>query len=140
MKSSRAIPTEKIIQRLQFENPWWKTGQIQEDLMALPRRLYFQIFLPFVTDVTIKRAVVLMGPRRVGKTVMMHHCIHALIKNKIPPKKIFFIGIDNPIYMNIGLEELVHFCSTAADVSLEDAYVFFDEILYLKEIPLMHSF
>lgn len=133
MKSARAIPTEKIVQRLQFENPWWKTGQIQKDLMDLPRRLYFQIFIPFVTDVTVKRAVVLMGPRRVGKTVMMHHCIHGLIKNKIPPKKIFFIGIDNPIYMNIGLEELVHFCSTAAGVNVEDTYVFFDEIQYLKD-------
>lgn len=133
MKSARAIPTEKIIQRLQFENPWWRTGQIQQDLMDLPRRLYFQIFWPFVTDVTIQRAVVLMGPRRVGKTVMMHHCIHGLINKKITAKKIFFIGIDNPIYMNIGLEELVNFCMVAADVNIDEAFVFFDEIQYLKD-------
>lgn len=55
---------ELIIDRLRFENPWWLTGKIEDDYNEMKRRLYFHLFAPLATDMDIKRAVVLMGPRR----------------------------------------------------------------------------
>src|SRR5690606_38279495 len=79
-------------------------------------------------------AVVLMGPRRVGKTVMMFHTIDQLIREDINPQRIFFIGIDNPIYINLSLEEILDLCKASVKVeSLENCFVFFDEIQYLKD-------
>jgi uncharacterized protein len=61
----------------------------------------FDLFFPFVKEKSIRRALVLMGPRRVGKTVMLFHSIQQLLEENIHPHKIFFIGIDNPIYVHL---------------------------------------
>ncbi len=134
MNFNTVIPTAKRIERLQYENPWWITGNVQQAYQDMSKRLYFSLFYPFVKETDIKRAVVLMGPRRVGKTVMMHHAIQELIKENIAPQKIFFIGIDNPIYMHLSLEDILLLAKEAVQVdSLEGCFVFFDEIQYLKD-------
>jgi uncharacterized protein len=98
------------------------------------KRLYFEIFYPIVEDTSVKRAIVLMGPRRVGKTVLMFHAIDRLIEKGYDPKKICFIGIDNPININLGLEDMLDLALTAVKKEhLNGFYVFFDEIQYLKD-------
>jgi predicted AAA+ superfamily ATPase len=134
MTNSRLIPTEKIIERLRYENPWWITKEIPSLYKEMSKRLYFELFYPFVTETKIRRAVVLMGPRRVGKTVMMFHTIDQLIQEKINPQRIFFVGIDNPIYIHLSLQEILDLCKEAINVeNLKGCYVFFDEIQYLKD-------
>lgn len=134
MSFDTVIPTAKRIERLQYENPWWITGKVQQVYQDMPKRLYFKLFYPFVKETDIKRAVVLMGPRRVGKTVLLFHTIEALIKEDITPQKIFFIGIDNPIYMYLSLEAILQLAKEAVQVdTLEGCFVFFDEIQYLKD-------
>ncbi|MGB5944224.1 MAG: ATP-binding protein [Leeuwenhoekiella sp.] len=128
------IPTDKIIERLRYENPWWITKVIPKVYSAMSKRLYFDLFYPFVIERSIKRALVLMGPRRVGKTVMLFHCIEDLLKEGTNPHHLFFIGIDNPIYVNLGLEDILTLCKQALAIeNLNDCYVFFDEIQYLKD-------
>lgn len=134
MSFDTVIPTSKRIERLQYENPWWTSGNVQQTYQDMSKRLYFDLFYPFVKETDIKRAVVLMGPRRVGKTVMMYHTIQELIKENIVPKKIFFIGIDNPIYMHLSLEDILLLAKEAVQLNnLEGCFVFFDEIQYLKD-------
>lgn len=134
MVNSRLIPTEKIIERLRYENPCWITQEIPSLYKEMSKRLYFELFYPFVTETKIRRAVVLMGPRRVGKTVMMFHTIDQLIQEKINPQRIFFVGIDNPIYIHLSLQEILDLCKEAINAEdLKGCYVFFDEIQYLKD-------
>ncbi|MCR9228332.1 MAG: ATP-binding protein [Flavobacteriaceae bacterium] len=128
------VPTEKIIERLRYENPWWVTKEIPKAYSSMSRRLYFDLFYPFVLERSIKRALVLMGPRRVGKTVMLFHCIDDLIHDGVNPQKLFFIGIDNPIYVNLGLEDILALCKESLTLkNLDGCFVFFDEIQYLKD-------
>lgn len=128
------IPTDKIIERLRYENPWWTEKQIPEIYRNMSKRLYFDLFFPFVKEEIIRRALVLMGPRRVGKTVMLFHSIQELINEKINPQKIFFVGIDNPIYVNLSLEDILNLCKKSLNLdTLKGCYVFFDEIQYLKD-------
>ncbi|PWS27214.1 ATPase [Pedobacter yonginense] len=128
------IPTEKILERLRYENPWWVKKEIPEVYETMAKRLYFSLFYPFVIEKNVKRAVVLMGPRRVGKTVMLFHSIQQLLTDKVNPQKIFFIGIDNPIYVHLSLEDLLNLCKQSLNQdNLKDCYVFFDEIQYLKD-------
>lgn len=137
MNFDSVIPTSKRIERLQYENPWWITNQVQQTYINMSKRLYFDLFYPFVKDTDIKRAVVLMGPRRVGKTVMMYHSIQELLLENISPQKIFFIGIDNPIYMHLSLEDLLILAKDAVQLdNVNGCYVFFDEIQYLKDWEL----
>jgi predicted AAA+ superfamily ATPase len=130
----KPISEELILDRLRFENPWWVTGNIDDDYNEMQHRLYFDLLFPLIEETDVKRAVVLMGPRRVGKTVMMHHAIAKLLQNKIGKHKICFIGIDNPIYLNMGLEELFSLARKAAGTSdTKGWFVFFDEIQYLRD-------
>ena len=134
MSFDTVIPTSKRLERLQYENPWWTTGNVHQTYQDMSKRLYFDLFYPFVKETDIKRAVVLMGPRRVGKTVMMYHTIQELIKENIAPQKILFIGIDNPIYMHLSLEDILLLAKEAVQLdSIEGCFVFFDEIQYLKD-------
>lgn len=134
MSGSSLIPTEKIIERLRYENHWWVNKQIPETYNSMAKRLYFDLFYPYVIEKNIRRALVLMGPRRVGKTVMLFHSIQQLINENINPQKIFFVGIDNPIYVHLSLEDILSLCKQSLNQkNLQGCYVFFDEIQYLKD-------
>jgi len=54
-----------------------------------------------------------MGPRRVGKTVMIHHAIQALLDEGVFPKSICYFSVDSPIYNTLGIDKFLHFYSKA---------------------------
>ena len=127
------IREDLILERMNFENPWWITGSIDEELNRLQRRTYFKLFLPLAEEKEVRRAVVLMGPRRVGKTVLMQHVIEEMLEQGINRRQICYLGVDNPIYLNMGLENLFKLARKATgNESAKGWYVFFDEIQYLK--------
>lgn len=129
----KPIDQELIHSRIRFENPWWITSLIDQDFSAMKKRLYFDLFFPLVKEFSPKRAVVLLGPRRVGKTVMMFHAIEELIKLGVNQQKIGFISVDSPLYLNRGLDELFSILRTVTGNENPDGwYVFFDEIQFLK--------
>jgi predicted AAA+ superfamily ATPase len=125
---------EQISDRLRFENPWWVSGEVEEYYTSMQRRLYYDLFMPLVTETDVRRAIVLMGPRRVGKTVMLYHTIQGLLEKELNPLKIAYISTETPIYNNIGLEQLFSYCRKATGQDDPKGwYVFFDEIQYLKD-------
>lgn len=131
----RNIPKDEVIQRLTSENIWWKEPfQIPSRYNYQPRP-YINIFYPFVNEKNIQRAVVLMGPRRIGKTVLLYHTIQKLIKDGIAPKKICYISVDNPLYNGLNLENFLEYYkeATGIDYKKEECFIFFDEIQYLKD-------
>ena len=130
----KKVPAEQVIKRLGIENPWWETNKIPASYLSFTPRSYLKLFYPLVQSKKINRANVLMGPRRVGKTVMLHHAIQNLINEGVSPNKIGYFSVDHPIYNGLGLEELLEIYSEATGINYleEDCYVFFDEVQYLK--------
>lgn len=125
---------EQIQKRMVLDNPWWESGKVDEDFTKFPRRAYLDDFYELMTDLSVRRAVILMGPRRVGKTVMIYHSIDRLISSGINPKKIIYVSVDTPIYNNISLDDFFSLARKALkdEKNFEGFYVFFDEIQYLK--------
>ncbi len=75
-----------------------------------------------------------MGPRRVGKTVMVHQVIARLIKEKVAPRRILYVSLDNPLYSGLWLEKIFSmFFDLNSIKQTERCYVFFDEIQYLSD-------
>jgi predicted AAA+ superfamily ATPase len=133
MSKLLSFSENQIIRRIRLENPWWDQGAIPSEFQSLKPRLYFDLFFNLVTQMKIRRAAVLMGPRRVGKTVMLFQLIQRLINTGILPRKICFLSVDAPIYNNIPLEDLFSLCRKALnDDTNTDFYIIFDEIQYLK--------
>jgi predicted AAA+ superfamily ATPase len=134
MSSLRVLPREQVINKIKFENPWWETGKIDDYYLSMKKRLYFDLFSPLVYEKSVKRAVVLMGPRRVGKTVLLFHLVQDLINNGTPPKSICYLSIENPIYNGLSLEEMLHFFLEVCEQNISNEhYIIFDEIQYLKD-------
>ena len=124
--------TKILLDRITSDNSWWIDSRIPF-YDEFSKRRYYKGFYELVTQVFPHRAVVLMGPRRIGKTVMMYQAIQNLIDSGINPKKIFYFSLDTPIYTNIALEELINEGLSINNEILQDCYMFFDEIQYLKD-------
>ena len=60
-----ALLEKQILGRLKVDNPWWTEGKIPSYYQVMSPRLYLDIFYPLVKDISIQRALILMGPRRV---------------------------------------------------------------------------
>jgi len=128
------IPLEEIVRSVTTENPWWETKTIPKRFGVMSRRAYFEPFEKLVTNWSINRAVILLGPRRVGKTVMTQHLIQGLIDSGVDPKEIMYVSIDTPTYNNQGLQFFIDLHVRHHQLP-QDAqrYVIFDEIQYLAD-------
>ncbi len=126
------IDEKILIKRMITDNNWWSAGLIPY-YKELNKRAYYYGFNELVNQRIPHRAVILMGPRRVGKTVMMYQAIQDLIDAGTDPKKIFYFSIDTPVFTNIPLEELFLKALSIHELEADDCYVFFDEIQYLKD-------
>lgn len=130
----REIPKEQVVRRLNTENSWWQSKNVPEIYSTWQPRPYLGILRRLVEQSSVQRAVVLMGPRRVGKTVLIHHLIQVLLQ-VTPPRHLFYISVDHPLYVGLSLERMLELYAEATEVDLQTsrAYVFFDEIQYLKD-------
>lgn len=121
----------EIKKRLAFDNPWWEGGGVDQRYRDWPRRAFFDGFVRLIAAESPRRAVVLMGPRRVGKTVMIHQTIQKLLDDGTDRKSICYVSVDTPTYTGLWLERLFGWFLEAHGHDREALlYVFFDEIQY----------
>lgn len=129
------VSEKEVIDRLDFDNPWWIPAVgIEKRFQELPRRIYFAAFTDLIKDKTINRAVILMGPRRVGKTVMAFQAIQELLDGGTPGTSLLYVSLETPLYTGIPLEKLVLMYLTRFNhTKSSNVVIFFDEIQYLKD-------
>ncbi len=128
------IPLEQLISRIEIDNDWWHTGKVNAYYTRMTPRPYIELFSPLVFQNAVKRAVVLMGQRRIGKSVMIYHTIQRLLDSGVPPKDICYISIETPVYHKVWLEELMDVVKLHQNrEDFNGMYFFFDEIQYLKD-------
>lgn len=127
------ISEKDICARLNRDNPWWNPAQELPERSLLTRS-YFSKFYALIKNTDIQRATILMGPRRVGKTVMIYQSIIKLIDDSvISSDHLLFVSIDTPVYVGLSLEKLLNLFFKEKEID-ENAkcFVFFDEVQYLK--------
>jgi predicted AAA+ superfamily ATPase len=129
------ISPEDVDKRLSFDNPWWDDSEAQDRIYGdLPKRSYFLPFLTLVKNREVRRAIILMGPRRVGKTVILHQTINQLLKEGTEGKTILFLSMETPIYTDTPLETFVRrFQERFGHPADRQLTIFFDEIQYLRD-------
>lgn len=75
-----------------------------------------------------------MGPRRVGKTVILHQFVARALRNGFPGSNIMFASVDSPLYSGMPLDQLL---SLFEEQTQHDPrgrrIVIFDEIQHLRE-------
>jgi uncharacterized protein len=127
------IAQSDVMRSLERDNPWWDADNAQPFVTFSHERAYFPAFKALVTNWAVRRSVILMGPRRVGKTVMLQQLVESLIGEGFDPKSVMYASMDTPLYSGMSLERLLHMFVGDVDISLgKQRVVIFDEMQYLK--------
>ena len=124
----------ELKKRLVFDNPWWENQSIPAEIKGWSRRAYFEGFMGLVHESSVNRAVVLMGPRRVGKTVMLTQAIQKLIDDGVAPTRICYVSVDTPTYTGCSLETLLTWFMQIHGHSRTDSlFMIYDEVQYHQD-------
>lgn len=130
----RRVPEEQVRNRMRAENPWWDGAGIRDDYAHMKRRAYFERFEQLVAQTDVRRAVVLMGPRRVGKTVLLHHVIQRLLDGgQYDARDIGYVSLDQPLYTRLSIEEIAQELREASGGAQMPRMLLLDEIQYLAD-------
>ncbi|HEY4254937.1 MAG TPA: ATP-binding protein [Chlamydiales bacterium] len=126
------IPKEELIAILSQFNPWWRGEKIPD----LPhwRRGAFQELMEWIESPPAQRAVMLSGPRQVGKTTLLLQAIQKLIDSGVPPANILYATFDHPICKLGGLEAVLEAWRELEPKADGPEYLFLDEAQFIKNI------
>lgn len=76
-------------------NGWWITGKVREAEMFPFARKHLE---KIKEELSLRRISMLIGPRRVGKSVLLKHAINLLLKTENPRNILFFSADDPSLY------------------------------------------
>ena len=111
---------------LRRANPWWDDADIPE---LNHMRAYFRSFKDLALNWNVHRSVILMGPRRVGKTVMLNQLIRQAVETGLSPRHVLFASVDDPLLSGVALEQLLFLFEDMTQHDHTDRrIVIFDEI------------
>ena len=100
---------------------------------GLRPRAYLGPVRQLLLEPNLRRAVVLLGPRRVGKTILIRHLIADLLEHGVPPPRIAYVEMDHPLLHGQSLEALIRQVEEATPEGAGTRYLFFDEIQSHKD-------
>jgi len=126
----------EILRILNKYNPWWNNKPISPSKINDFKRGDFHVVKKLLAR---KEIVSIIGPRRVGKTIVIHQLIKDLLDNGINPKNILYLSVDE-VELTSGGAELKdilqayskYIVKTPLDELQNIHYLFLDEI---QEIP-----
>lgn len=125
------ISDQDIRVRIERDNPWWADPTYRTPESKYRRRLYLAPFSKLSLNFDVRRATVLLGPRRVGKTVMLKQLIQTAIEQGVEPRQILYASIDTPVFSGISLNDFLSYMPKLD--TTKPAVIIFDEIQYLKD-------
>ncbi len=126
------IHKEELISILSQFNPWWRGEKIPD----LPewRRGAFQELMQWIEMPPAHRAVMLSGPRQVGKTTLLLQAIQKLIDSGVPSANILYATFDHPICKLGGLDTVLEAWREVEPQVNGPEYLFLDEAQFIKNI------
>lgn len=127
----------EIVRVLNRYNPWWDNKPIPESKTSAFKRGDFYMLKKSLNKKEIDSIV---GPRRVGKTILIHQLIQDLLSSGVDPKRVLYLSVDE-VELNRGGAELRHILETYSKFILktpfedlkETHYLFLDEVQELKD-------
>ena len=128
------IAKSDVLKSLRRDNPWWDASYKIARSPSEKRRAYYGPFSTLALDWSVRRATILMGPRRVGKTVMLRQLIEQAINEGFSGQNVLFVSIDTPLYSGMPLSRLIDLFEEEREHDTQARRIIvFDEIQYLKD-------
>lgn len=119
--------TTEILTVLHGYNPWWSTRPY-----AVPdfRRLAYGACRACLDNVSLRRAILLSGPRRVGKTTLLLQLAKGLIGEGVNPKSLFYLSLDHPLLKLFSLRDTLALYHAHIHPEGQPAVLLLDEVQY----------
>lgn len=96
-------------------------------------RDYLPLVREILLDAALRRAVVLLGPRRVGKTILIRHLIADLLQRGVAPRRIAYVEMDHPLLHGQSMDAVIRQIEECTPEGEGPRYLFFDEIQSHKD-------
>lgn len=124
---------DDYLDALTDQNPWRKLGHVPAALAKEVRRpLADELWRTMVAEPY--RHQVVLGPRRVGKTVALYQTIDKLLRTGIAKERLWFLRLDHPLLMHYQLgpwaRSLIGRFRGTDEAPL---YLFLDEVNYSQQ-------
>jgi len=120
----------EIITVLNGFNPWWGAKTIQVPGF---RRLAYETCHALLNESSLRRAVLLSGPRRVGKTTLLQQLAMGLTTEGVEPRSIIYLSLDHPLLKLLSLRDILRIYHETVHPESERAFLLLDEIQYSRE-------
>lgn len=114
-------------------NPWWRGEQYE---IPTFKRIAYDTCLKYLFHPTLKRAVLLSGPRRVGKTTVLRQIANHLALDPTgerSPQSVLYLSLDNPYVKLASLPELLRLYHEAIHPEGQPTVLLLDEVQYSKD-------
>lgn len=130
--------TEDVIFTIGQQNLWQNGGsagaQVPAKLAPSTERTLATCLYQWLKHTDSRHIQIILGPRRVGKTVVLHQIVRNLLADGVDPSRIFFLRLDNIEFKNISLGGLARYVWQASGASQErPAYLMLDEVVLMQD-------
>ncbi|HSK80004.1 MAG TPA: ATP-binding protein [Thermoanaerobaculia bacterium] len=131
------LQPEDVLRVLHGFNPWWTHRSI-----SVPpfHRLAFDACSRYLFDESIRRGVLIAGPRRVGKTTVLYQLAERLLARGTDPRAILYLSLDHPVLKLLTIEKIMAAYHDQVRPAGEPAYLLLDEVQYAQEWDLHLKF
>lgn len=126
------VSDEQLLSLLFKINKWWTSNKFPEGEKKDIKRFAFYEVKKYLFNPKLRRAVLLTGLRRVGKTTILYQLMEELINKEIPAKNILYVSFDHPMLKICSIDRILDIYRNNVAQS-EELYIFFDEIHYAEE-------
>lgn len=108
-------------------NPWWsgRPSPVPEF-----RRLSYGACRSYLSNKDLRRAVLLSGPRRVGKTTLLQQVAVGLMAEGRGPKGILYLSLDHPLLKLVSLRDILASYHASVHPEGHPAVLLLDEVQY----------
>ncbi len=120
---------------IRTSNPWWETRAVPSRWTRPFRRAAFGELFQALTTSSNGRGIVLLGPRRIGKTVLLHQIAEQLLLDGTDPRRVVHLALDDVALRGADLGAMLDLI--ASRLPLEDPdqsrFLLLDEVQHARE-------
>jgi predicted AAA+ superfamily ATPase len=124
------INRTEVLSVLQGFNPWWASPYQSPHAFE---RVALHVCWRYLTDTKIKRAVLLSGPRRVGKTIILHQIARHLCEEYKDAPSVLYLSLDHPLLKMLSLPDILSVYHETTHPAGKPTYLLLDEIQYAAD-------
>lgn len=125
--------SQNAVLTIEQQNPWQSGAKVPPEFAPDKERDLVQNLYRWLRQSKSRHIQVILGPRRVGKTVALYQVVRNLLADGVPPSRIFFLRLDHFHLRATTLENLARYVVQMSGATVDKpAYLMLDEVVLME--------